>query len=562
VTAVNQALTKPERIEALKLALATFSHNNTKLHDYEIQLGADKALCLKLGYVIMTCLSPLEELQLIGDCLRHTYLCSTKQRELSFRRIGGSDLAPLLVQVLVNGLSAEENITPDVLTTVVEILRIYAKLESAKSVLVRMGKGLWLGQILKYCVDGTVGAKANKVSPLCMELLGLIKDLSFRSSASDKETMLSLREGVFGGLIASICKAGETADRRLVDWFTAVMWNLVLDKPLCDQILALDKAHNFPIIGYLLRILNERQFNLAPGKSDAAKIRRNAISCIGNMLSHMDNQLLLLRDQEANGSNILRSLVSTVENDTDSIVRRRAMRALRCIACSEEIEVLSNLNHYDLQGLSFRVISRRIAEDDENDRDMQIQACHVISASMDRFSCAEWPQLETILQQRIETSNDEKLIHAACSCLVECIKHSPCRKGPSCFSDLFWTRLEVAAASSAEPHLPISSLLMELARWEEESSESNTDEHPSNLTNAVAVKIIIHLISIASEENFEIRRNALDTVRYLATRKASRRALAENERLLSALVNLCLLEPDITSKDAAKKIIIDLVPEI
>ena len=562
VQAVNQALTKMERVDSLKLAYSTFSHKNTKLHDYEIQSGADKALCLKLGYAIMTASSPSEELRLIGECLRLIYQCSIDQRQRSFRTIGGSELAPLLVKVLIDGLSEGENFPTDTLTVIVEVLRVYAKLDSGKSLLVRLKTGHWLGQVLQYCVDGTLGANARTVSPLCMELLGLIKDLTFRSSALDKERILSLGDGAFGGLIASICRAGERADRRLVDWFTAVMWNLVLEKSICDRILDLDVTRGFPVIGYMLRILNSDHFNILPEKSNDTKIRRNAVSCIGNILSHTDNQMVLIGGQEAKELAVLRTLVNVVDNDNDAIVRRRAMRTIRCIACSQDDQIRTNLNQHDLQTLCFGVMSRRIAEDDENDRDMQIQACLTMCASIDLFSCSDWPRLETVLLQRIETSNDEKLIQAACSCLVECIKHSPWQRGPSCFSDLFWARLEVASAACGETHAPISLLLVELARQEKESPETLKNHDASNLTNSAVIKILIHLFSFSSKEHYSSRQNALETLDLLAMKQANRRSLTENESLLSALVNLCLLEPDANSKDAAKRIIIDLVPEL
>ena len=562
VQAVNQALTKMERVESLKLARSTFSHKNTKLHDYEIQMGADKALCLKLGYAIMTTSSPLEELRLIGECLCLIYQCSLDQRQRSFRTIGGSELAPLLVQVLISGLSEGENFPLDSLTVIVEVLRIYAKLDAGKSVLVRLKKGQWLGQVLQYCVDGTLGVKASSVSPLCIELLGLVKDLTFRSPALDKERILSLGEGAFGGLIASICRAGERADRRLVDWFTAVIWNLVLDKSICDKVLDLDVTRDFPVVGYMLRILNGGHGSMLREKSSDTKIRRNAISCIGNILSHTDNQMILIGGLQAKDLAVVRTLVTVVDNDDDSIVRRRAMRTLRCIACSQDNQIRTSLNQHDLQMLCFGVLSRRVAEDDENDRDTQIQACLAICSSMDRFSCADWPRLETILLQRIETSNDVKLIQAACACLVECIRHSPWQRGPSCFSDLLWAQLEVAAVASEEVHLPISFLLVELARREEENPATLKNDDPSTLTNSAVIKILIHLFSFSRKEHCGIRQNALETLAFLATKQANRQSLAENEILLSALVNLCLLQPDAASKDTAKKIIIDLVPEL
>jgi len=534
------------------------------LHDYEIKLGADKALCLKLGYAFMTNSSPVEELRLIGQCLRQVYQCSTEQRTRSFLSMGESELTPLLVQVLMNGLSQGENFPSDTLIIVVEILRIYAKLEVAKHALIHMKKGQWIGQILQYCLGGTLGTNASSVSPLLVEILGMIKDLTFRSSVSDKEKILSVREGVFGGLIASICQAAGMADYRLVDWFTAVVWNLVLDKPICDKFLHIDVSHDFPVIGYLVRILNGgRKPCMVSDNASATKIRRNAISCIGNMLSHVDNQIILVGGPRAKTLAILPTLVDLVERDEDSIVRRRAMRTIRCMACSEDDSVRVSLNYHDLRSLFLGVLSRRIAEDDEHDRDTQVQACMAMCVSMDLFPSSDWPRLETVLLRRIETCFDERLIEAACSCYIECLKRSPLQRGPSCFTELFWARLELAASpKTAAQCATISLLLLELARLEKDIPESANSQHPSNLTNPTAIKILILLLSFSSKEHCGVRQNALEAVECLISKSANRRALAGNEGLLSALVNLCLLQPDTTSKDAAKKIIIDLVPEL
>lgn len=563
---MNQALSKAERIEALNLALSTFSHKNTKLHDYEIQLGADKALCLKLGYVFMTFSSSLEEIRLIGECLKQIYQCSQEQRKRSFRVIGGTELAPLLIEILMKGLNPNDQnkLDSEVMIVLVGVLRVFAKLECAKRYLVRLGKGYWLGETIRYCVKNcTRGTNATKASSLSLELLGLIKDLTFRSSTADKTVIISAQDGIFGGLIASICKAGETADQHLVDWFTAVIWNLVLDKTICDQILALDQTHDFPIVGYLLRLLDSQNAESDPGKSDQ-KIRRNATSCIGNMLSHTEFQTLLLVSQNASMDlGIIPVLMDLVTRDNDSIVRRRSMRTIRCLVSSEEAAVRKicvdnhNMNKFLMQALSLK-----ITEDDENDRDMQMQVCQAICAVADQFSSSDWPLLETVLQQRIETTNDQKLTLAACSCLQECFRRSPWKRGSSCFSDLFWSRLGVAAAAGVDSHAPIALLLLDLCQSERESGDHENKLRPSSLTSPTVINILIHIISNVSEGHDGSRQNALDTVSILTSKEENRKPMAENENLLSALVNLCLLNLDESSKTIAKRIVIDLVPAL
>ncbi len=560
--ALSHAITKPERVEALNLALRTFSHNDVHVHDFEIQVGADKALCLKLGYVVVTSPSPWEELNLIGNCLLQIYQCSSEQRKRSFRNIGATELVPLLVQVLMNSfITKGTNISLDeetVLVTVGKVLRIYSKLESAKRLLIRLHHGAWLGLSLQYCVKSL--GNSNQPSSLCMELLGLVKDLTFRSSASDKAMILSMQDGIFGGLLATICNAGPSVDEQIVEWFTAIIWNLVLEKRVCDQIMENERIHDFPILRYLLRIVE----NCHPLDKDShqTKIRRNTTSSIGNILAHLEYQKTLFCDLNREKLNALPTLLKLVENDGDSIVRRRAMRTIRCLATSECPEVRTAMEREDLATFLVQAISQNISIDDENDRDMQIQACQTVSALMDRLSCTDWPRIETVLFQRVESSNDGKLIRAACLCLADCVKKSPRRQGSSCFSEMFWTRLEATALSDKESHCSIVSLFFELAQLENERVEEMVSEMPSVLTTTPVVNALNAVISQEGKDTEKLRGIALQTIVLLATKEANKRPLAENESLLSGLVNLCLVQPDAHFKAIAKRVIINLVPEL
>ena len=52
--AINHAVSPTDRWQSSQMALHAFSHSNVELHDYEMSLGADKALCLKVGYAVVT----------------------------------------------------------------------------------------------------------------------------------------------------------------------------------------------------------------------------------------------------------------------------------------------------------------------------------------------------------------------------------------------------------------------------------------------------------------------------------------------------------------------------
>jgi hypothetical protein len=76
------------------------------------------------------------------------------------------------------------------------------------------------------------------------------------------------------------------------------------------------------------------------------------------------------------------------------------------------------------------------------------------------------------------------------------------------------------------------------------------------------VKTIALILSAPASERENSRNEALDVVLLLAENDANKRPLAESEDLLSGLVNLCLLGPGPKKKQDAKRLILELVPEL
>ena len=76
------------------------------------------------------------------------------------------------------------------------------------------------------------------------------------------------------------------------------------------------------------------------------------------------------------------------------------------------------------------------------------------------------------------------------------------------------------------------------------------------------MNILTALISDSGPNSDETRNIALEVILILVQDDLNRKPLAENEGLLSGLVNLCLLQPDPKTKYLAKQVILDLVPEL
>ena len=590
-TALNDALSPEERREALNLALSTFSHNDTRLHDYEMSLGVDKILCLKLGYIVVTTSHSssassisADEISSICNCLLKTYQCSSESRNQSFRNIGSTELVPLLIQVwttCILSLKQDEGRNDlehrrkreHTLMSVTRVLRIFAKMDMAKSMLIRQNKGVWIEYALEFITFQVTTEKEVESSyPLPFsEILGLIKDLTFRSQHSDKDILLRLKRGALQQLLHSCVTDSSQFKKRdsmLTEWFTAVMWNLVLDKACCYQLLHHEGHGDFKLIKGLLRIVMLDCVDQATA-ARITKSKRNAVSALGNILADPGNHEILFSsssnvDKEDHLS-IIPTLIKLVENDSDSVVRRRAMRTIRCLANAAEESRTKNvkIDNRELPSFLIDTISRNVNVDDENDRDMQIQACSTVSLLLDTFELGDWPRLETAILQRIEITIDPKLTAAMCRCLVDCVKRSPWRRGPACFSEMFWTRLEKAVSISPESHGPISMLFLELAKLEAQSVSPVSSTKSSTLTSSVIVNTMTNLLSPSRiySEREQPRDNVIDVLLLLLKNESNKRPLAENEGLLSALVNVCLVEQG-TRKDLAKQTILELIPEL
>ena len=133
---------------------------------------------------------------------------------------------------------------------------------------------------------------------------------------------------------------------------------------------------------------------------------------------------------------------------------------------------------------------------------------------------------------------------------------------------IFWKRLENATSTSPETHESISILLLELAKLEVQQSVANTSPSMSAkgpacsvLSSSAIVNAMTNLLSNQADRE-QSRDNVIDVLLLMLKNDNNKRPLAENEGLLSALVNLCLLEQEGTRKDMAKKAILELVPEL
>ena len=607
--ALNHAVSHESRTEAFKKALKAFSHKDVELHNYEMNLGVDKALCLKLGYVVVTYKNSSEQIDLVCQCLTKVYQCSLEHRINSFREIGASEIVPLLVQIWKHHMQVtyDDNLREKecILLSTMQVFRIYAKLdEAAKSFLIHYDDGALVANFMKmvasHCEKQRQSPMGNQSPILVVEILGIIKDLTFRSHPSDKEFLLRAYGGISKNAL-SLCCGVLMTNPKVAELVTAILWNLALTPSLSIELLQSEPDHLvFPRA--ICRALTSR--NPESGRTIreyhySTKTRRNAVSALGNILLSTDSKTMLMRRPNEQQLRLIRTVMDLVEHDTDSITRRRAMRTIRCLSSvTQDMNISAEhavrcqcscveiLMEHDVVSFLVRTISRNVDEDDDNDRDTQIQACEsVVALSMASLVKEDdWMKLEQTLILRVESTTDPRLTLAACRCLS--VSRSGNISNPekriqnsfqrgSKFSDMFWRRLEYAVLHSKESHLGISQFLLLLAQHEanlDASASPNslnataaaTAATPSSLAHTTVINTITHLLSESGCQFEESRNKAVEVVTILVEKECNKRPLAENERLLTALVNVCLLHPSgpTSKRDAAKQLILELVPEL
>lgn len=569
-TALNRSVTQSERTHALQLALTTFTHDNADLHNLELQNGADKALCLKLGYIVVTSPESYAEISLVCQCLIKLYGGSVEQRKRSFRSIGATELVPLLtktlLRLLTRGRRELESEEVKVGRNIVQVLRVYSKLDAAKALLIRYDKGAWLGSIVRFCGE-SVQLSPTDPSTITFDLLGLVKDLTFRSARMEKQLLLTVNNRLLLQFLFHFCGSDGAFHLKLVEWFTAVVWNLVLDKHICCELIQGDHTRNFRLVKKLLLLCKSTHDNNGENASQVGvRIRRNAVSSIGNVAAHGENLKLLLT-HSGNGElwdqlNLVPILMEIVANDTDSVVRRRGMRTIRCIVSTSDAKLTSSFSSTGMSNFLAGIVSQHITLDDENDRDTQIQACQVVTATMTEIDLGAWLDLEKALLARIESTTDEKLIQTVCTTLANALGKGISKQGPSKYSDMVWTRLHAAASTRPASHEAIASLLLQLTKVERDEQTRNNSSLASALTSTAVINTLATIVSSTTEKQHDGRWKALDTVVLLAENEANKHPLADNEHLLGGLVDLCLTQPEGECKAKAKKVIIDLVPSL
>lgn len=533
IIGINHAVTRAQRMQALQTAFRAFHHANEEMHNCEIDLGAADALCLKLGYILLSRQSSddvFTEIELVCSSLKMVYRCSVERRIRSFREIGYTELLPLFVQVLSVTALQSGSQTSAILETLL-VLRVFSRLDPAKHYLIRVAN-LWSSLIhliwsFEYVGETNWILLAKDAEAVQLEVLSIFKDLTFRMSDDDKRIVHDTK-----GFVPTLVHFGRKtpAGSRLRESIAAVWWNLAL-----SSTVAYEMTNNGEVLSSL--------YHLAlPGNT--VKTRRNAISAIGNLASIDDNHGSLLTHE----AGCLVQCLTTAANDEDVDSRRRAMRTLRCLSSGDAARELRRRE-------DFCTFLATAAQNDL-DRDTRAQALECMAhVASDSDAMNEVQHIiSTAIIGTIESSNDPGLTSDACRTLHLCCL-STSELSYASFSASFYAKVSTAASAcaDADTHHHIAKVVSWL---------SSMDEFVGKTPHSALLHLLASLVSHVGPDFEESRAIAMNAIQVLAKVDGNKRILAEDENLLTALVNFAMSTEEGDKKDVAKELILKLVPEL
>jgi hypothetical protein len=185
---------------------------------------------------------------------------------------------------------------------------------------------LWSAIVQLFWSFESVGENllARDADEVQLEVLGIVKDLTFRSSDEDKKAVYGVK-----GLVPTLLHVGRKASaRRHREGAAAIWWNLAMS---CD--VGREMTNHSEVLTSLHCLMLPE---------DTVKTRRNAISAIGNLATVVDNHERLLSHQDG----ILIQCLITAAHDEDTDSRRRSMRTLRCLCSGEAAHALRKQGNF------------------------------------------------------------------------------------------------------------------------------------------------------------------------------------------------------------------------
>lgn len=404
-----------------------------------------------------------------------------------------------------------------------------------------------------------------------------IKDLTLRAGVKDQAHLYEkLLDTVLQDGCRGCCKGQPQQQSAVTEAATAILWNWAVSLP---GKMAMDCE-----IWYAVQRLWKME--------QPETIQRNLAAVTGTMVAAActiekvdDEAVERVQEQAWLVPTLLKALqVDHAAGHYNSDNRRRCMRTLRCLAATDwgRSFLWNSAEHGQLGTVLVQILRSTGTDDDTDTRILACQTLCYILPCLPADMVPLGPCLETTLIQIMEDADEnvdftasDKLVLAASQALVVSLKTSPWKRGAGCCSAaLFDQILAVLQEQVDQPayHVGFSDLFLQLVAGESDDLvESTTTTRIKGISTLLvsfpaALEIMTILLSpLASGPDFDASRsNAVKVLTIIVNdNDCNKKPMADDENLLTALVNVCLMTSNEGQlKDDAKELILTLVPEL
>lgn len=410
--------------------------------------------------------------------------------------------------------------------------------------------------------------------------------------------------------------------QALLESSTATLWHMVVVKPLALSNDALVWSFVQHVWTTIRNALVDDNTTAADAESIPLNvgIMRNLSAAVGTMVmaacSHSADQVAdihTILDQTWLVPTLLQTLLQLSDHPDGSKfaihstfdVRRRCIRTIRCLSSTDwgysmlqkqsATEAVSS-NQTGEQPTLGRVLVNTLRSKNDDDIDTRILACRTLCDLWSRCNTANFndslnlivmgPSLETCLTQIIENADEnfdaessDKLVLAATLALTCCVTCSPWKRSVQCFTPALFEQMLAVLSERVDQsvyHVGFTDFFSKLvqvsattARMAESTTPTKTQIQgiTSLLVSypAVVEMMAILLAPMAAGPEYDSSRRTILNVLLVIVKDndSNKKPMADDESLLTALVNVCLMTSNEGQlKDDAKQLILALVPEL
>ena len=518
--------------------------------------------------------------------------CSSSSRQSTFDQVGKTELLLLLMQLLELALQptskwmqfitsvkkTQQYVQPDIDMSRIQstshaikktmlILSLFSKIENAKKYLIRFRKGILMTRMTKilsiypFIINkkSSYSSSPRKItSKLKQELLSIcetaiciVKDLTHRFVEEDAKKFPNhhkLIDSIHN--ILSIYTQHHRDNAKISNTTNYIEFDTQNSKVTEHASKAIWNMARIAAFQQLLMKQDDLVHTLMDlASSDNEKIANNCISAIGNLVTvPVDSEEPAILEND----DLVAKLIDISLSEMTSCARRRATRAIRCLASTRAVTSMKSES-------ILAALENVVLED--GDRATRIQGTEALVAlsSAGKLIDEKYdfsPMLRTMLRI-MSVSEDSTCVEIICKNVPKVIssisKFHPFDLGEFTDFEIAVSKVALSEEFNFECKLNLARLLHRLSRDENNRLHLSTD----NIINALS-----SLVEIDGLEKERLSTHAAATIVNLSENGQCRQRIASHESILTNLVNYLVIAPAGSVKNEVKETILTLLPDL